>query len=82
LGTQLNSIREKVRSILERNNHPNTPQAEAETALSLAYQLMKKYDLDEYEMEKSANQHAISEEIKIKTFEIIGPYRVRRGTLL
>ena len=78
----LDSIRDKVRSILERANHPNTPQAEAETALSLAYRLMKKYDLDEYQMAKSANQHATSDEIKIKTFEITGPYRVRRGTLL
>ena len=78
----LDSIRDKVRSILERANHPNTPQAEAETALSLAYRLMKKYDLDEYEITKSAKQHATSDEIKIRTFEITGPYRVRRGTLL
>ena len=82
MTTQLDSIREKVRSILERANHPNTPQAEAETALSLAYRLMQKYDLDEYEIAKSAGNHATSEEIKIKTFEIVGPYRVRRGTLL
>ena len=79
---QLDSIREKVRAILERANHPNTPQAEAETALSLAYRLMKKYDLDEYEMAKSASQQSTSEEIKIQSFEITGPYRVRRGTLL
>ena len=71
-----------MRAILERANHPNTPQAEAETALSLAYRLMQKYDLDEYEIAKSANQHAASDEIKIQTFEIIGPYRVRRGSLL
>ena len=76
------SIREKVRAILERANHPNTPQAEAETALSLAYRLMQKYELDEYEIAKSAGKHTASDEIKIKTFEITGPYRVRRGTLL
>ena len=52
----LDSIRDKVRSILERANHPNTPQAEAETALSLAYRLMKKYDLDEYEITKLMNR--------------------------
>jgi len=28
-------------------NHPTTPQAEAETALALAFRLMQKYDLDE-----------------------------------
>lgn len=82
MTSQLDSIREKVRSILERATHPNTPRAEAETALSLAYRLMQKYDLDEYEIAKSANQRATSDEIKIKTFEITGPYRVRRGTLL
>ena len=75
-------MRDKVRSILERANHPNTPQAEAETALTLAYRLMQKYDLDEYEIAKNAGKHATSDEIKIQTFEITGPYRVRRGTLL
>ena len=82
MTTQLNNIRDKVRSILERANHPNTPQAEAETALSLAYRLMKKYDLDEHEMAKNSGRHAASDEIKIKTFKITGPYRVRRGSLL
>ena len=79
---QLDSIRDKVRAILERANHPKTPQAEAETALSLAYRLMQKYDLDEYEIAKSAGKHAASDEIKIQTFEITGPYRVRRSSLL
>ena len=82
MTAQLDSIRDKVRLILERANHPNTPQAEAETALSLAYRLMQKYDLDEYEIAKSAGKHAVRDEIKIQTFEITGPYRVRRGTLL
>ena len=82
MTTQLEGIREKVRSILERANHPNTPQAEAETALSLAYRLMKKYDLDEHEIAKNYGRHAASDEIKIQNFEITGPYRVRRGTLL
>ncbi len=79
---QLDSIRDKVRAILERANHPNTPQAEAETALTLAYRLMQKYNLDKYEISKSTGKHSARDEIKIQTFEIIGPYRVRRGTLL
>ena len=41
------SLHAKVRAILEKANHPNTPQAEAETALALAYRMMAKYDLDE-----------------------------------
>ena len=79
---QLDNIRDKVRAILERANHPNTPQAEAETALSLAFRLMKKYDLDEYEIAKRAGNYAATDEIMIQTFEITGPYRVRRGSLL
>jgi len=82
LTIQLDSIRDKVRSILERANHPNTPQAEAETALTLAYRLMQKYNLDEYEISKRTGEHTVGDEIKIQTFEIIGSYRVRRGTLL
>ena len=36
------TMQAKVRAILERANHPNTPQAEAETALALAFRLMQK----------------------------------------
>lgn len=60
---QLHSIRDKVRLILERANHPNRPQAEAETALSLAYRLMQKYDLDENEISKNAGK--LTENVKI-----------------
>jgi len=31
------SMQAKVRAILERANHPNTPQAEVETALAIAF---------------------------------------------
>jgi len=37
------SLHAKVRAILEKANHPTTPQAEAETALALAFRLMQKY---------------------------------------
>jgi hypothetical protein len=40
-------VTRKVRALLERANHPGTPQAEAEAALAMAYRLMAKYDLDE-----------------------------------
>ena len=42
-----NAIIDKVRAILDRANHPNTPQAEAETALAMAQRLMMKHGLDE-----------------------------------
>jgi len=73
------NISDKVRSILERANHPNTPQAEAETALALAYRLIQKYNLDEREI---SNKDSPSDEVLVRSFEITGPYRVRRGSLL
>jgi Protein of unknown function (DUF2786) len=69
-------VKQKVRAILERANHPNTPQAEAETALALAYRLMQKHGLDEIEL-KRVDSGALTKRI----FTITGPYRVRRGTL-
>ena len=44
--TSRENMQAKVRAILERANHPNTPQAEAETALAFAFRLMQKYGLD------------------------------------
>ncbi len=40
-------VTRKVRALLDRANHPGTPQAETEAALAMAYRLMAKYDLDE-----------------------------------
>jgi len=74
-------ISDKVRSILERANHPNTPQAEAETALALAYRLIQKYNLDEQEISDTGDDRG-NNEIVVRSFEITGPYRVRRGSLL
>lgn len=67
---------EKVRAILERANHPNTPQAEAETALALAYRLMAKHGIEESDVVSRTKGRITS-----KSFTITGPYRVRRGTL-
>jgi hypothetical protein len=75
-GTRETAVREKVRAILERANHPNTPQAEAETALALAYRLMQKHEIDESEVVGDEPRDVVS-----KTVSIIGPYRVRRSTL-
>ena len=70
------AVTAKVRAILERANHPNTPQAEAETALALAYRLMQKHGISESDLGRG-DPAAIS----TKTVRITGPYRVRRGTL-
>jgi hypothetical protein len=72
---------EKVRAILEKANHPNTPQAEAETALALAYRLMQKHGLEESEVTRGREGRDVDARITAKTAVIRGPYRVRRGTL-
>ena len=77
--TNRDNLHAKVRAILEKANHPNTPQAEAETALTLAFRLMQKYDIDESSISKRTFDN---ETVKSKTFTITGQYRVRRGTLL
>ena len=76
------SLHAKVRAILEKANHPTTPQAEAETALALAFRLMQKYDLDEDAVSGRQARDVSNHEVTSKVFVIKGPYRVRRGTLL
>ncbi|MEY4819827.1 MAG: hypothetical protein RL200_539, partial [Actinomycetota bacterium] len=77
--TNRDNLHAKVRAILEKANHPNTPQAEAETALTLAFRLMQKYGIDESSINKRTFDN---ETVTSKTFTITGQYRVRRGTLL
>jgi len=72
--TNRDNLHAKVRAILEKANHPNTPQAEAETALALAFRLMQKYDIDESSVSKRTFDN---ETVKTKTFTITGQYRVR-----
>jgi hypothetical protein len=68
------NIIEKVQAILARANHPNTPQAEAETALAMAHRLITKHNLDESALEPSAE----SEDIVSDTLVISGAWAVRR----
>ena len=67
--TNRDNLHAKVRAILEKANHPNTPQAEAETALALAFRLMQKYDIDESAVSKRTFDN---ETVKSKTFVITG----------
>lgn len=76
------SLHAKVRAILEKANHPNTPQAEAETALAFAFRMMQKYELDEHEVSGKQRRNTPNDEVTSKVFVIKGPYRVRRGSLL
>jgi len=81
-----NEMMAKVAAILAVAQHPNTPQAEAETALAMAWKLMQKYGIDEA---AAAKRNAISGRASIPSREIVseeivlrGLYRVRRGDLL
>lgn len=73
----------RVRALLERANHAGTPQAEAESALALAYRLMLKYDLDERDLANGAPAESAraSDAVVSRTYETTGPYRVRRNAL-
>jgi hypothetical protein len=68
------NIIEKVQAILARANHPNTPQAEAETALSLAQRLITKHNLDESALASAQD----TEDIVSDTLVINGAWAVRR----
>ena len=72
----------KIRALLMRANHPGTPQAEAESALALAYRLMVKYDLDERAVdERGHDVPQLSDDVISRTYYTTGPYRVRRSAL-
>ena len=75
-------VTRKVRALLDRANHPGTPQAEAEAALTMAYRLMAKYDLDESLLtEQQDAAPPASDQIVRRRYETVGPYRVRRHSL-
>jgi len=73
--------RDRIQALLSLAQHPNTPQAEAETALAMASKLMQKHGLTPSDIPDSATSQ---DDITIveRTFEVKGPYRVRRVNLL
>lgn len=71
--------RERIQSLLTLAQHPNTPQAEAETALALASKLMQKHGLSTNDIAGPTDENA---EIVIRRFMVSGLYRVRRQNLL
>ncbi len=75
-------VTRKVRALLDRANHPGTPQAEAEAALAMAYRLMAKYDLDVSLLAEQPDAATnASDQIVRRRYETVGPYRVRRHSL-
>ena len=69
------AIIEKVRAILDRANHPNTPAHEADTAFTLAQKLIIKYNHDESAL---ADARQEVEDIVTDHIDIFGKYALRR----
>jgi len=72
------AIYDKVQAILDRANHPNTPQAEAETALAMAQKLMMKHGLEESAFAKAQDRN---ENIVTNIIEVGGKWQLRRLAL-
>ena len=73
--------RDRINSLLNLAQHPNTPQAEAETALAMASKLMQKHGLTESDVAGSASL-AEDIEITVERIHVKGLYRVRRQNIL
>lgn len=72
--------RERIQALLSLAQHPNTPQAEAETALAMASKLMQKHGLTNADIADFTTDDDIN--VVARTFFVRGPYRVRRVNLL
>ena len=71
--------RDRITSLLNLAQHPNTPLAEAETALAMASKLMQKHGLTETDISASAVEDT---EVIIERIHVGGLYRVRRQNIL
>lgn len=76
----MSDLRERVRSLLAVAEHPETPRAEAETALALAYKLMQKHGIAQSDV---AGARPVDDTaVVVRRFRVTGPYRVRRQNIL
>ena len=72
--------RERIHALLALAQHPNTPQAEAESALAMASKLMQKHGLSEQDVEHNDSTESI--DVVVRVYRVSGPYRVRRVNIL
>lgn len=71
---------DRINSLLALAQHPNTPQAEAETALAMASKLMQKHGLTHSDV---AHSKAVNNgEVVVERILVGGLYRVRRQNIL
>lgn len=78
----INNMNAKITAILAKARHPNTPLAEAETAMAMAWKLMQKYGIDGVGARDTSQNFAHSGDIVREEVTLEGTYRVRRGELL
>ena len=76
----MSDLRERIKSLLTLAEHPNTPRAEAESALAMAYKLMQKYGIVESDIAGARNVDDSA--VVVRRFHVRGPYRVRRQNIL
>lgn len=72
--------RDRITALLSLAQHPNTPRAEAESALAMASKLMHKHGLSDSDFAGTAP--ATNDDVVVETVDVRGPYRVRRINLL
>ncbi|MEY3805929.1 MAG: hypothetical protein RIR69_741 [Actinomycetota bacterium] len=72
--------RDRIHALLALAQHPNTPQAEAETALAMASKLMQKHGLSDDDItDEDTDMHR---DVVVRVFRVPGAYRVRRVNIL
>lgn len=76
----MKSHAERIHSLLALAQHPNTPRAEAETALAMASKLMQKHGLTDSDIADASTED--SPHVTSCTVRVSGPYRVRRVNIL
>lgn len=76
----MKSQKERIHSLLALAQHPNTPQAEAETALAMASKLMQKHGLSNDDI--ADDDQMENTDVTVRVFKVPGAYRVRRVNIL
>ena len=72
--------KERIHALLALAQHPNTPQAEAETALAMASKLMQKHGLSDGDLDDPKTSTSV--DVVMRVHKVQGPYRVRRVNIL
>ena len=72
--------RDRITAMLNLAQHPNTPRAEAESALAMASKLMQKHGLSQSDVTSSRTKEDTA--VVVERIRVGGLYRVRRQNIL